>query len=342
MSATPDVRVVVGLPLYGGGNHLARALDSLLSQTYRSLACVVVDDAADDAARTLVEARGTAGDPVSYSRNERRLGLVGNWRRAFEVALTEHPCAELFAWGSDHDVWDPHWAERLVAALDAAPEAVLAYPRRVVIDEHGAQIGEAGRPAEVRSEPHRARRLVAATREMSAGNMVYGLVRVEALRGAGVFRRVLLPDRLLLTELAVAGELHQVPEVLWRRRRTHAPTLSRQRDAFFPDGVPLWGRLPWWAMHGPILAWTIALRRGGPRMGRRERLRLAATGLRTPVAYAALRRLRRLARTGSRASGALYWSLARRPRGARLLAGLRRLLGGREREAHLKENPISI
>ena len=64
------------------------------------------------------------------------------------------------------------------------------------------------------------RRLVLAVESMSAGNMVYVLYRADALARAGVFRSVLAPDRLLLTELALQGQFVQVPDVLWYRRFT--------------------------------------------------------------------------------------------------------------------------
>ena len=53
---------------------------------------------------------------------------------------------------------------------------------------------------------------------MSAGNMVYGLYRVDVLARAGVYRHILVPDRLLMTELAIYGQFKQVPQVLWFRR----------------------------------------------------------------------------------------------------------------------------
>ena len=49
---------------------------------------------------------------------------------------------------------------------------------------------------------------------MSAGNMVYGLYRINALERAGVYRHVLVPDRLLFTELALYGQFRQVPQVM--------------------------------------------------------------------------------------------------------------------------------
>src|SRR5207248_672007 len=99
----------------------------------------VVDDCSTDATADIC-ARYAALDPrVSLARNDRQLGLVRNWRRAFELAGERHPSARYFAWASDHDVWGPRWLERLAAELDAHEEAVLAYPLAVRIDDAGSE-----------------------------------------------------------------------------------------------------------------------------------------------------------------------------------------------------------
>ena len=67
---------------------------------------------------------------------------------------------------------------------------------------------------------------------------------------------MLVPDRLLLTELALYGQFKQVPQVLWFRRwYGRIFSLGRQRTSFFPDGRPLYAYVPWWISHArqPVL-----------------------------------------------------------------------------------------
>src|SRR5207249_94275 len=90
--------------------------------------------------------------------------------------------------------------------------------------------------------------------KMSAGNMVYGLYRADAIARCGVFRPVLLPDRLLLLELALIGEFVQIPETLWYRRFARKVTLKRQRASLFARHPPLYTRVPWWLVHAAVLA----------------------------------------------------------------------------------------
>ena len=254
-------RVALGLPLYGGEELLDAALSSLLAQTFADFVLVVVDDGPPGRPAEIV-AEHAARDPrVRYERNAQRLGMIGNWRRTYERALAAAPGAGLFAWTSDHDLWHPRWLEALVGALDADPGAVLAYPLTERISATGETIDPPPRRFDTAGLEDPRVRARTANYRMAAGDMVYGLHRADALARAGVFRRALAPDKLLLTELALEGRFVQVPEVLWQRRFRHDVSAERQRRALFAEAPPRSARLPWWVAHTRVLA-----RRGGVRL----------------------------------------------------------------------------
>jgi len=295
-NARANPRALIGVPLYNGGAHLAPALDSLLGQEGPALALVLVDDCSSDGTPDVARSYAAADPRVSYERNASRLGLVGNWRRAYERACELHPEAPYFAWGSDHDVWRPGWLAALVEELDGHPEAVGAYPQSVDIDAHGV-VSEETWSFDTRGIRRPRARVRAATNGMAAGKMVYGLFRAEAVARAGTFRFVLNPDRLFLAELAAQGELRQVPEVLWHRRLDRTVSIARQRAAFFPAGAPLYSRLPWWLVHTAALAWALAVRgQGDPAQGPADRLTVALEHARAVSAFAVRRRIGHAAR----------------------------------------------
>jgi len=93
---------------------------------------------------------------------------------------------------------------------------------------------------------------------------------VDVLARAGVYRHILVPDRLLMTELAIYGQFKQVPQVLWFRRwYGRIFSLGRQRANFFPGRRPLYMYAPWWMAHGVSLFWTFAVEaRGVPGVSR--------------------------------------------------------------------------
>ena len=247
--------VVFGLAAYNGEKHLPEALESLLAQTRGDLTVIVVDDCSVDRTGELALEYAALDPRVGYVRNDRVLGLVRNWSRAFELARAQFPGATYFAWASDHDVWHPSWLEALAEELGAAPEAVLAYPMTVRIDDTGAEFPTQERRFDTAGVTDPIERLRRAGRGMSAGEMVYGLFRSDALERCGPFPLVVLPDRLHLLRLALEGEFRQVPRRLWYRRYRLGVAMSnrRQRQSSFPGRVPLRAYVPWWVAHAVLI-----------------------------------------------------------------------------------------
>ena len=322
-------RVAIGAPLYGRAEYLPSALDSLLGQTYGDLAVVALDDASPDRTPEVLADQARRDSRLSWLRHPRRVGMAANWCLAFELALERHPEAEYFAWASDHDLWDPAWLEALVAELDRHPEAVLAYPQVEVIDADG-RVVRGSRSFETRGVKSPRVRLRAAAWGMRAGDMVYGLFRVEPLRRAGVFRPVLWPDRLLLVELASEGPFHQVPEVLWRRRFAPSESVrsaaARQRRALYAGPPPLAARLPWWLGH--VLA-LVRRALAGPAPERAARLGFAGRYLAVVATFEPWR-----------------WALRARNRAAarviRAVPPVARVLAALERRAAAAGRPVKL
>jgi glycosyltransferase involved in cell wall biosynthesis len=293
-------RAVLAAPLHNGGRFVEPALRSLLAQTYDDYAVLLVDDASTDDTPRIAQELATASGRAVYVSSDGRLGMVENWRRCVELARELHPEAELFAWGSDHDLWEPEWLATLVQALDGAPQAVLCYPRSDRIDAAGEVIR---RPTRLHPQGERGStaRVWQTTQGIAAGSSVYGLYRLDALEAAGPFRRVLAPDRLVLTELAFRGDLIQVDRVLWHRRAVAQQSKARQRATLFVHAPPWYAHLPANLTHTGVLLWVYAVRGAGrPQVGRLHALWL----------------------TGVHAAGSLVNVLRRR----KSLARLRRML----------------
>lgn len=269
MNAGP--RVVLGLPAYNQSQYLDEALQTLLAQRYTNFAIVAIDDHSEDQTyERLVHYAKLDERLIHVSRNATRLGMVGNFNRTLQVAGALRPEAEFFAWVSDHDIWHPYWLEALVTELEADPGAVLVYPSYLKVSDDGKPLGPGGWRFDISDISDRRRRLRTVMREMSAGNMIYGLFRGAALRSVGGQHRTLLPDRLLITQVSLLGRFRQVPEMLWyRRHRRGRFSIKRQRQSLFGPRRPPWAWLPWSLTHPFVLAWALGVRgMGYPAFGR--------------------------------------------------------------------------
>jgi glycosyltransferase involved in cell wall biosynthesis len=247
--------VVLGMTLYNNARHLPEAIESLLAQTHRDFTLILLDDASADETETVARAYAAQDSRIRYFRHDSRQAMIATWRDVVQIAARECPSAEYFAWVSDHDRWHPRWLERLLGELDGDPDAVIAYPITRRIGQTGAELDKGPRLFDtIGCGDMRARWRHMCHAAVGAGDMVYGLMRIEALTKAGVFRRVLRPDRLLVAELILFGGVRQVPEALWFRRESNGASVDRQRHTLVLAGdEPKWFHTPPWFQHAVML-----------------------------------------------------------------------------------------
>jgi len=268
--------VGIGLPSYNGAAYVEEAISSLRAQTYGDFVVACTDDASTDGTPDVLE-RHAAEDPrIRVRRSPTRRGMVDNWIAAYRFARELSPTMRYFAWASDHDVWHPRWLERLIAELEAHPEASLAYPLDVEITAGGEQFRGPWRfdtAGMTRVRP----RFVSATVGIKSGSAVYGLYRADLLERCGVFYPAIIPERILIEQLAMIGEFRQVDEVLWQRRHFSRKESIRTRQirVLFRGRRPVYTRLPYPLVHGAFLTWFVLVRGSTrPEVGRARAMSL--------------------------------------------------------------------
>ena len=246
-------RVAIGATLYNRAPYLHEALDSILAQTYRGFSLVLVDDGSSDGTEAIAREYEARDPRVRYVRHTERQGMTSTWRHAFEEA-TASPGVRYFAWASDHDRWDPRWLETLVGEMEADANLVLAYPFTRRLDPGGRLLDKPPRLFDTRGMRTLDERWPYVCGEhVASGDMVYGLMSVDAVRKAGIFRDVICPDRLLMAELALQGEFQQVPKALWFRRQFDGASVARQGATLFAGRAPRGRWQPPWLQHGRAL-----------------------------------------------------------------------------------------
>ena len=268
---SPDTRkavpVGIGMTLHNRAGHLREAVDSLLAQSYANFKLVLVDDGSTDETETIARSCERSDERVEYIRLPERRGMVSAWRDRIRTGNFEW--RPVFRVGErPRQMASAMARSTLLSVLQESPTVVLTYPLTQRIDPGGASLAKPARQFETFGVADLDARWTRFNRSdtVAAGDIVYGLMRTEAARAAGIFRSVLCPDRLLIAELTLQGEIRQIPEVLWYRRQFAAGSIERQRLTLFAPGTQPPSRFtPPWYMHARSL-WDTYGRASHPRV----------------------------------------------------------------------------
>jgi glycosyltransferase involved in cell wall biosynthesis len=307
--------------MYRSEHLVAETLDSLLAQSYEDFAIVAIDDCSPDATYDAVRAHVGDDPRVTAEANGQRLGNCGNSNRVLARALELHPDCELFAWASDNDLREPTWLSAAVKALDEDPAAVLAYSRGgKVVD--GVRVPP--RAERTSAGPQGARgvdRMTATLRGRRDDAMIYGLQRVQTLIRVGAKPRVMAPDVLFLSHLALYGTFVRLPDGLWYRgtRRT-GRSPRRQRATVFGTPPPVWSWLPVQLQRAAWLTRELVIgSRRPPGVGRVGAMALVGRFCLEDMRQEIAERVKRLKRHRNRALKQLRSQRARRAKSLRRL-----------------------
>jgi glycosyltransferase involved in cell wall biosynthesis len=122
--------VSIVIPTYNRPHLLRLALNGVRAQSFGDIELVVQDDASPaDVAAVIAEFPDLA---IRYYRNERGVGQNANIRMAIGRATGKY-----LALLADDDVWKPGFLRRMVEAMEAEPNCVLAFSNYEVIDGNG-------------------------------------------------------------------------------------------------------------------------------------------------------------------------------------------------------------
>jgi glycosyltransferase involved in cell wall biosynthesis len=232
--------IAIGLPVHNGARYLRQALDSLLAQTWSDFQVLILDDGSTDSSDEIIREYVAKDLRLHYVRLEHRAGLVEAWRRVAQLAGDRFQ-PEFFAWYSDHDWVAPDWLELLRFALRGSERTAMVHARTRLVDVDGADIGEVTDFPDTTGLPVLERLDQTIFSTMGAGDAVYGLCRWSALRACGIFHDEIMPDRLLIAELNLHGDISRIESAVRFRRQmrvmnAQSELVERQLITLFPDG----------------------------------------------------------------------------------------------------------
>jgi glycosyltransferase involved in cell wall biosynthesis len=201
--STPTVSVII--PTHNYGRFIGNALESVLTQTYRDLEVIVVDDGSTDNTR---EQLGPFADHIVYI-SQANAGVA-----AARNAGIQRSRGEYVAFLDADDVWLPSKIESSLRILREDPDTGVVYHWWGFIDQNGNPLPQKVKPT------YRGDLL----EQLLLGSLFtpsMSVLRRASLERVGVFDPAVVPaeDWDMWLRLAVAGyEFDYVPEVLtWSR-----------------------------------------------------------------------------------------------------------------------------
>ena len=228
-------RVTIAMPVHNGARFLVETIESILAQTYTDFDLIISDNASTDETATIATTYVRRDPRVRYVRHTENVGAHHNYNGMLDGVESEY-----FKWAADDDLYSPVYLERCVAYLDAHPEAVLAYPHVVDIDEEGDMIED--RPFDFDlTSPSPVARFRTYLGANNACLPIFGVHRTEALNATGRLGHYAAADRVLLAELTLHGSWVEIPEPLFQHREhegrsVHQFPNPRDRGSWFAPG----------------------------------------------------------------------------------------------------------
>jgi glycosyltransferase involved in cell wall biosynthesis len=237
-------RVSIGLPVYNGENYLVAAVESILRQDFTDFELIISDNGSDDATEAICTRFALSDARVRYYRSDANRGAAWNYNRVFELAHGEY-----FKWQAHDDLCLPSFLSSCLEVFAAAPASVvLVHPRTNIIDANGNVMPHlVAESLDARdAKPHQ--RLATVLKNLNMACPVFGLIRTSALRKTRLIGAFIASDYVLLSELALLGELHEVPRTLFLRRvhpriSTYASRSPTQLLQWFDPSRRRYGRL---------------------------------------------------------------------------------------------------
>lgn len=215
--------VAIGLPVYNGERYLEDTLRSVLNQTFDNFDLFIADNASTDRTEEICRDYAGRDSRIQYIRNAINLGASKNYTVCFEPARSRY-----FRWQNADDPIEPSLIEKCFEVLEADHDVVLAYGKTHIIDEYGG-FSEAYDDKMNLTSDSASQRFKDCLQNLGLQNVIYGLMRRDALARTALLGNYVAADINLVVELSLYGKFSEVPVHLFNRRM-HPQASSWKRD----------------------------------------------------------------------------------------------------------------
>lgn len=203
-------RVSIGLPVYNGERLIKNSLDSILSQSYQDFELIITDNCSTDGTQEICLQYAAQDNRIRYYRNEKNLGVVKNFNKAFELSRGEY-----FKWAAHDDMIHPDFLAKCVLILDSDKSIVLCFSKIQIMNKNGIV---------KRNYSDNLNKIDSDKPYKRFGNLIinrhgcfhdFGLIRSSVLRKTELFASYISSDRVFTAELGLHGRFYEIPEDLF-------------------------------------------------------------------------------------------------------------------------------
>ena len=135
MIFTQEPLISVILPVYNGEKFLARAIESILSQTLKKIELIIINDASDDNTEFPIEQFSILDNRIRVYENHSNIGLPLSLNRGYQLSR-----GKFITWTSHDNILMPNALEKMLDEL-IKTKSDFVYADCMVINDKGEEIG---------------------------------------------------------------------------------------------------------------------------------------------------------------------------------------------------------
>jgi glycosyltransferase involved in cell wall biosynthesis len=136
-------KISIIMPVYNSGDYLAKALDSIINQTYKNWKLICVDDGSTDNSNEILRNYSKSDDRIKVVTFKKNKGLTFALNKALTLADGNY-----IARMDSDDISLPERLEKQVKFLDQHPNVIAVGTQCELIDESGKVFGHKMFPTE--------------------------------------------------------------------------------------------------------------------------------------------------------------------------------------------------
>jgi len=233
--------VTICIPTFRRLGYLKEAVAAARAQTLRDIEVLISDDGDSEELKRWSQSAERADSRVRYRRNQRNLGLGGNWNECVSAARGQWVVIQ-----GDDDRLLPTFCENLLDLASA--DSTVLFSNHYVIDAQGTRLERESEEWTVRYRRHiLARGKVEDVARCVWSNsvpMTAALVRADAIKRLGIKTDLNTPEIELFARLAAEGAHFEHEPAYLAEFRTHvgsstASGLFSERLAQYLEPIPV-------------------------------------------------------------------------------------------------------